>query len=151
MNKTNLLELLHTIGDSIGNKSKLFDAFQELLLAFIEEPMSTCELAVFFETKDGHQFFKRPLPTGSRPSAVELIEIANLQTVAGGGYKPLLVISHGYHHSNATSYFVRAYDGTDFFRAEWIGRAETARVSYSGTPENLRELFKVEHDTATND
>jgi len=150
MNKSNLLGLLQTIGESIGDKSKLYDAFQELLLAFIEEPMSTCELAVFFETKNGHEFFKRPLPTGSRPSAVEWIEIAKLQTVLGGGFKPLLVLSQGFHQEKATSYFVRGYDGTNFFGAQWIGRAETARVSYSGTPANLRELFKVEHDTAAN-
>lgn len=147
MNKASLVSLLECIGTSIGDKSKLFDSFQDLLMAFIDEPMSTCELAVFFKTPTGHEFFKQPLPIGARPSEVELIEIANLHTVRGGGFLPLLVLSHGYHQHNATNYFVRGFDKHNFFRAEWVGRAETARVSYCGTPANLSELFTVEHDT----
>lgn len=149
MNKSDLLGLLDCISKSIVDRSKLYDSFQELLLAFIDEPMTTCEIAVFFQSKNGHEFIKEPLPIGVRPSDVGEIEIAKLQTVRGGGFRPLLVLSHGFHQNNATNFFVRGFDASNFFRAEWVGRAETARVSYCGTPANISELFTVEHDATT--
>lgn len=149
MTKQQLLSLLETIGHTVPDKTKLFQGFEDLLLAFIEEPMTTSELAVIFQTKTDYQLLKRPMPTGLRPSAAEAIEIANLHTVRGGGFLPLLILSHGFYHNQATTFYIRGYDRENTFSAEWLGRAESARVSYSGTPKHLSDLFTVEHE-ATN-
>jgi hypothetical protein len=153
-NTDSLIQTLAAIGKALGDKNQVLDSFQELLLRFVEDPMTEAQYGVVYRTKTGGGLYICPARLGTSPKEMEESELAAMLSVRGAGYRPLSVLSHGVYHAGLHTggscpvFYARCFDSDHLFSAEWMTCASKAKIAISNTPEKFSQLFRVEHETA---
>lgn len=154
-NQEQIISMLDIIAGSIGTIPPIYKSFRETLRNCFGDPQIEPGIGIAFKTKKGGGRHVEPIKRGTSPSDMAAIELTALQMVVGSGAIPLGVVSQGIYHPGTSSgdrspvFYVRAFDATHFFSAEWIGNGILPKPIYQATPATFVEWFKVEHE-ATN-